>query len=63
VRLTGDQTVAGIKTFSSSIVGSVTGNAATVTNGVYTTGTYSNPAWITSLDSSKLTGSIAGGTF
>ena len=34
---------------------SVDGNAATVTNGVYTTGTYSNPAWITALAWSKLT--------
>lgn len=38
VALTGDQTVAGTKTFSSTIVGSINGNAATVTNGVYTTG-------------------------
>ena len=45
--------------------GSTTGNAATVTNGVYTNGTYANPAWITSLAASKLTGSIGvsiGGT-
>ncbi len=33
-------------------------NAGTVTNGVYTTGSYSNPSWITSLDYSKLTGTI-----
>lgn len=42
VQLTGNQTIDGTKTFSSSIVGNltgdVTGNAATVTNGVYTTG-------------------------
>jgi len=38
------------------IAGSVTGNAGTVTNGVYTTGTYSNPSWITSLQYSKLIG-------
>ena len=36
VALAGDQTIAGTKTFSSPISGSVTGNAATVTNGVYT---------------------------
>ncbi|MDO8582108.1 MAG: hypothetical protein Q7S16_04530, partial [bacterium] len=36
------------------------GNAGTVTNGVYTTGSYSNPAWITNLDGSKVTGTIAG---
>ena len=35
---------------------SIDGNAATVTNGVYTSGTYANPSWITSLAYSKLTG-------
>lgn len=33
---------------------SVTGNAGTVTNGVYTTGSYSDPSWITSLAKSKV---------
>ena len=37
-------------------VTNITGNAATVTNGVYTSGNYSDPAWITSLAYSKLTG-------
>ncbi len=39
---------------------SISGNAGTVTNGVYTTGSYANPAWITSLTGSKITGDIAG---
>ena len=34
---TGNQTFAGSKTFSNTIGGSISGNAATVTNGVYTT--------------------------
>ena len=34
----GDQTIAGTKTFSTTIAGSINGNAATVTNGVYTAG-------------------------
>lgn len=34
----------------------VLGNASTVTNGVYSTGSYANPPWITSLAYSKLTG-------
>ena len=34
---TGDETIAGTKTFSSTISGSINGNAATVTNGIYTT--------------------------
>jgi microcystin-dependent protein len=38
VNLTGDQTIAGTKTFSSTITGSVSGNAGTVTNGVYASG-------------------------
>jgi hypothetical protein len=38
LKLTGNQTVAGTKTFTSTITGSITGNAGTVTSGVYTTG-------------------------
>jgi len=38
----------------------VTGNAGTVTNGVYTSGSYANPTWITSLAGSKITGNISG---
>lgn len=43
----------------------ISGNAATVTDGVVTSGSYSNPTWLTSLASSKLTGAVAianGGT-
>ena len=38
VDTTNTQTIAGVKTFSSTISGSINGNAGTVTNGVYTTG-------------------------
>lgn len=48
-------TANGSWSFGSTISGSITGNAETVTNGVYTTGSYANPAWITSLGWSKLT--------
>ena len=37
-------------------VTNISGNAGTVTNGVVTTGSYSNPSWITNLAYSKLTG-------
>jgi hypothetical protein len=47
-RTSGSQTLTGV---------SIDGNAATVTNGLYSTGSYANPAWITSLAYSKLTGS------
>jgi hypothetical protein len=41
-------------TFSSTILGSITGNAGTVTNGLYSTDRWSNPLWLTSLDGSKI---------
>ena len=45
-------------TFTGNITGNVTGNvsgnAGTVTNGVVTTGSYADPAWITSLAASKV---------
>jgi hypothetical protein len=43
-------------TVTNPIAGSVTGNAGSVTNGVYTSVSYENPAWITSLAGSKITG-------
>lgn len=43
-----------------TINANTTGNAATVTNGVYTTGSYADPTWITSLAGSKITGNISG---
>ncbi len=39
---------------------SISGNAGSVTNGVYTSSTYANPTWITSLAGSKITGDISG---
>lgn len=47
-------------TVTNTIVGSVSGNAATVTNGVYTNGSYSNPSWITALSESKVLPSQSG---
>ena len=38
VHIAGTETITGTKTFSNTITGSVSGNAGTVTNGVYTTG-------------------------
>ena len=40
----------------------ITGNAGTVTNGVYTTGSYSNPSWITSILGSIVSGAVASAT-
>jgi hypothetical protein len=47
-------------TVTNNIIGSITGNAATVTNGVYTSTTYQNPGWLGSLAGSKITGDIVG---
>jgi hypothetical protein len=55
VHITGAETITGVKTFSNTIVGSVSGNAGTATNGVVTTGSYANPSWLTSLAWSKVT--------
>jgi hypothetical protein len=47
----------------STINVNTSGNAATVTNGVVTTGSYANPSWITSLAGSKIDGTLDGGSF
>jgi len=42
-------------TLIANLIGNVTGNVTgTVTNGVYTTGSYSDPSWITSLSPTKV---------
>lgn len=60
VDLSSNQTIGGTKTFSNTIGGSINGNAATVTNGVYTNGSYSDPSWITSISGTKVSGNISG---
>jgi len=47
-------------TVTNTIVGSITGNAATVTSGLYSTTVYQDPAWIGSLAGSKINGDILG---
>lgn len=42
-------------TITANLVGNVQGNASTVTNGVYSNQSYSNPVWIASLAGSKVT--------
>lgn len=42
-------------TITANVTGNISGNAGTVTNGVYTTGLYANPSWITALAGSKVT--------
>ncbi len=46
--------------FVGNVTGSVSGNAGTVTNGVYTSGSYADPSWITSIAGSKVSGNITG---
>ena len=56
--ITGTGAIAGTFTgnLTGDVTGNVSGNAGTVTNGVYTTGSYSNPSWITALGWSKVSG-------
>jgi hypothetical protein len=65
--LSGTVTSSGSLTFGGTPTGTwpidVSGNSATVSNGVYTTGSYADPTWITSLAGSKITGTIDGGSF
>jgi hypothetical protein len=44
------------RNITATLLGDCSGNAATVTNGVYTTGSYNDPTWITGLAASKITG-------
>ena len=54
VMTSGDQTIAGAKTFSSTITGDINGNAGTVTNGVYTTSSATALSDITSVGSGAI---------
>ena len=61
IDITGNITASGTvnaNAFVGNITGNVTGNASTVTNGVVTTGSYSNPSWITQISGDKISGSI-----
>ena len=40
----------------------ISGNAGTVTNGLYSTGSYSNPSWLTSILGSIVSGAVASAT-
>ena len=45
---------------SSTVSAYTTGNAATVTNGLYSNGSYSQPSWLTSVLGSIVSGNISG---
>lgn len=60
--LTGANVSGTVPLASSCTFSSFSGNASTVTNGVYTTGSYANPTWITSLAASKVTGLPSAGS-
>lgn len=64
VQTSGNQTINGTKTFSATIAGSISGNAATVTNGVYTTGnqTIAGTKTFTSTVNANISGNAATAT-
>ena len=45
--------------FTDTITASISGNAGTVTNGLYSNATYTNPSWLSTLDGSKITGTAS----
>jgi len=54
VLITGDQTISGTKTFNSTIIGSISGNASTVTKGIYTTSSVADLSDISSSGSGQI---------
>lgn len=58
-----DQVVAISAGTGMAVTGTYPNFTVAVVNGVFTTGSYSNPSWITSLDGSKIDGTLDGGTF
>jgi len=54
VLLTGNQTVNGVKTFSENIIGNISGNATTVTNGLTTSSEVTDLSGMTSTGSGKV---------
>ena len=56
----GNETIAGTKTFSSTIVGDINGNAATVTNGIYTTSSVADLNDVSSVGSGAIITSAEG---
>lgn len=47
-----------VATFTNAVNASILGNAATVTNGLYSNVTYNNPPWLGTLDAGKLVGDV-----
>ena len=44
---------------TASLIGDISGNSATVTNGLYSTGTYNDPTWLNQLSGLKITSNIS----
>lgn len=49
-----------IGNITGNVTGNLFGNADTVTDGVYTSGVYNDPTWLTGIGASKIVGSITG---
>ena len=58
-----DQTVVFTNGTGISVTGTYPNFTVAVVDGVYTTGSYADPTWITSLAGSKISGTLDGGTF
>ena len=49
----------GTPAWTGAASGDISGNAATVTNGVYSNGSYADPSWLPSLSGSKILGAVS----
>jgi hypothetical protein len=48
-----------LKSYGGSIMNNTSGNAGSVTDGLYSTGNYNDPAWLSALAGSKIKGAVA----
>jgi hypothetical protein len=61
--VTGESVANALHAWGGTLSNGISGNAATVTNGLYSTGSYSDPSWLVSLSASKLVGDVPKAAF
>lgn len=55
----GASAASALKSWNGILTNSIAGNAASVTNGVYVSGNYNDPSWLSALAGSKIKGSVS----
>jgi hypothetical protein len=59
----GESVANALHSWGGTLSNNINGNAGTVTNGLYSTGKYSDPSWLLSLSASKLVGDVPKAAF